>query len=72
MRTKALQDELKEKNRQLEQVLAKVEMLAITDPLTEIYNRRYFETTIEREFIISKRYNTPISCLMIDIDYFKK
>lgn len=72
MRTKALQDELKEKNRQLEQVLAKVEMLAITDPLTEIYNRRYFETTIEREFIMSKRYNSPLSCLMIDIDYFKK
>ncbi|NWF76819.1 MAG: diguanylate cyclase [Nitrospirae bacterium] len=72
MRTKALQDKLKEKNRQLEQVLAKVEMLAITDSLTEIYNRRYFETTIEREFIMSKRYNTPLSCLMIDIDYFKK
>lgn len=71
MRTKALQDELREKNRQLERVLTKVEILAITDPLTELYNRRYFELMLEKEFNRTKRYQSPTSCLMIDIDFFK-
>ncbi|UCG77949.1 MAG: diguanylate cyclase [Nitrospirota bacterium] len=71
LRTKSLQDELKEKNRQLEGLLARVEYLAITDPLTDLYNRRRFETVIEKEFKKSKRYNTPLSCLVMDIDKFK-
>jgi diguanylate cyclase (GGDEF)-like protein len=72
LRTKALQDELREKNRQLEEVLLKVEQLAITDPLTELFNRRRFETAIENEFKRTMRYGSPNSCLMIDIDFFKK
>jgi len=71
LRTKALQDELREKNRQLEEVLLKVETLAITDPLTGLFNRRHFETTIEKEFNRTIRYQSPVSCLMIDIDHFK-
>jgi diguanylate cyclase (GGDEF)-like protein len=72
LRTKALQDELREKNRQLEEVLLKVEQLAITDPLTELFNRRRFETALENEFKRTMRYGSPNSCLMIDIDFFKK
>ena len=72
LRTKALQDELKEKNRELEAVLSKLEVLAVTDPLTELFNRRYFETVIEREFSRTERYKSPCSCLMIDVDLFKK
>jgi len=71
LRTKALQDELRDKNRQLEEVLSKVEVLAITDPLTHIYNRRHFENLIENEFAGSARYKSPATCLMIDVDYFK-
>lgn len=71
LRTKALQDELREKNRQLEEVLSKVEVLAITDPLTELYNRRHFESLIEKEFNKTIRYKKPTSCILIDIDYFK-
>jgi two-component system cell cycle response regulator len=72
LRTKSLQDELREKNRQLEEVLIKVETLAITDPLTQLHNRRYFETAIEKEISRTMRYNSQTSCLMIDIDHFKK
>ncbi len=72
LRTKALQDELKEKNRQLEKLLEKVETLAVTDPLTELFNRRRFETVLEKEFKRTVRYKSPLTCLMIDIDYFKK
>lgn len=72
LRTKALQDELKQMNRQLEDLLGKVEQLAITDPLTELFNRRRFETVLEKEFKRTVRYKSPLACLMIDIDHFKK
>jgi len=72
LRTKALHDELKKMNQQLVEVLSRVEILATTDSLTELYNRRYFNTIIEREFQKTLRYNYPTSCLMIDIDNFKK
>jgi diguanylate cyclase (GGDEF)-like protein len=72
LRTKALQDELREKNRQLEEALLKLEVQAITDPLTELFNRRYFLSAVEKEFNRTVRYKSPTSCLMIDIDHFKK
>jgi diguanylate cyclase (GGDEF)-like protein len=72
LRTKALQDELKRKNRQLLELLEKVEILASTDPLTALFNRRRFEVVLEQEFKRATRYNSPLACLMIDIDYFKK
>lgn len=72
LRTKTLQDELRQKNRQLEELLVKVELLSITDPLTEIYNRRHFETIMKKEFARVIRYNIPLTCLMIDVDYFKR
>ncbi len=71
LRTKALQDELKEKNRNLEELLARVEILAITDPLTGLYNRRHFESIVENEFNLTARYKSPASCLMADVDHFK-
>lgn len=71
LRTKALQDKLRRKNQQLEDLLSKVEVLAITDPLTELFNRRHFEAVIEKEFERTKRYQHHSSCLMIDIDRFK-
>jgi diguanylate cyclase (GGDEF)-like protein len=72
LRTKALQDELKEKNVQLEKLLSRVETLAITDSLTGLFNRRHIETFIEKEFKAAYRYDSPLACLMIDIDFFKK
>jgi diguanylate cyclase (GGDEF)-like protein len=72
LRTKALQDELRQKNRQLEDMLERLEILAITDPLTGLFNRRRFENVLEKEFGRSVRYGTALTCLMIDIDHFKK
>ncbi|HOM88861.1 MAG TPA: GGDEF domain-containing protein, partial [Spirochaetota bacterium] len=45
--------------------------LSITDPLTGLYNRRYFIEQIELEFKRSKRYSRDLSLLMLDIDHFK-
>ncbi len=45
--------------------------LAITDDLTGLYNRRYFNQRLEREVLRAKRYRRPLAILMVDIDYFK-
>jgi diguanylate cyclase (GGDEF)-like protein len=71
LRHKALQDELRGKNRELQLMLEKVERMAVTDPLTELYNRRRFEIVVDREFTRTQRYTSPLSCLMLDIDHFK-
>lgn len=46
--------------------------LSIRDPLTGLYNRRYLEETLEREFIRARRARQPVSIIMLDIDHFKK
>jgi len=46
--------------------------LSITDELTSLYNRRYFEQLAANEFYRAERYKREISCLIIDIDHFKK
>ncbi|MDR2580792.1 MAG: GGDEF domain-containing protein [Fibromonadaceae bacterium] len=50
----------------------KVEAESLTDPLTKIYNRRYFDKALHLEFSRMKREKKPISFIMIDIDHFKK
>lgn len=44
----------------------------ITDPLMDIYNRRYLEQRLKEEVARTKRYKTPLSLLMLDIDHFKQ
>lgn len=51
--------------------VAKVEMQAITDGLTGLYNYRYFRTLLDQEFKRAMRYKRPLAMIMIDIDYFK-
>jgi len=46
--------------------------LSIMDPLTNLYNKRYFREAISKEVHKAERYNYPLSISMIDIDYFKK
>ncbi len=45
---------------------------AITDPLTGLANRRYFQSQLEREVARAKRFGRPLSLLMIDLDDFKR
>ena len=46
--------------------------LAITDPLTGIFNRRHFYQLSESELQRTCRYCRPLAVMMIDIDYFKR
>jgi diguanylate cyclase (GGDEF)-like protein len=47
------------------------ELMSIADPLTGLHNRRYLEARLTEELSRSKRYNYPLSFMMIDIDDFK-
>ena len=47
------------------------EQRAITDGLTGLYNHRYFYERLGQEVARARRYGTPVSLLMIDIDDFK-
>ncbi|MCK4469479.1 MAG: diguanylate cyclase [Desulfobacterales bacterium] len=60
-----LHESLKEKNRQLKE-------MANRDGLTGLYNHRYFKETILNDFQRAVRYHESLSCVMFDIDHFKK
>jgi len=47
------------------------QVMSITDPLTGLHNRRYLEARLTEELSRSKRYDYPLSFMMIDIDDFK-
>jgi diguanylate cyclase (GGDEF)-like protein len=72
LRTKSLQDELRMKNQQLEELLRQVQHMAITDALTGLYNRRHFYEVLEQEFSRAVRYQHPLALMLVDIDHFKK
>ncbi len=55
----------------LENVQEELRVLATTDPLTGLLNRRFFIELAEAEIKRSVRYKTSLSVLMIDIDHFK-
>ena len=44
---------------------------ATCDELTGLYIRKYLHHRLDAEISRSKRYGTPVSCLLLDIDYFK-
>ncbi|MFH0782666.1 MAG: GGDEF domain-containing protein [Pseudomonadota bacterium] len=62
--------------KQTESVIRKNEeamrLLAITDGLTDLYNRRHFNKLAEDEIGRALRYARPLSLIMVDIDFFKR
>jgi diguanylate cyclase (GGDEF)-like protein len=56
----------------LERERERISKIAITDPLTEIYNRKKFTDELERELQRSLRYRQKLSLIIFDIDHFKE
>ncbi len=52
--------------------LESVERLSTVDPLTGLYNRRYFEHSLESETIRARRYGRNLTLVLLDIDDFKR
>ena len=46
--------------------------LSTVDGLTQVFNRRYFQETLERELSRARRYDRPLALILFDIDHFKK
>ncbi|MBI5943185.1 MAG: PAS domain S-box protein [Chloroflexi bacterium] len=59
-------------HRELQQTLANEQMLARTDGLTGLYNRRYFHELAAREFIAAIRYQRPLTIMLFDLDGLKQ
>ncbi len=71
--------ELESKNRELERLAQALDrankeltLLSVTDGLTKAYNHRHFQERLRSEFSRAERYHTLLSCLLMDIDHFKK
>jgi len=52
--------------------IKELEMLAVTDPLTTLINRRKFNELLSYEIERNQRYRADLSLIMCDIDHFKK
>ncbi len=64
---RALQDQLSETQRLHERLQEE----AIRDPLTNLFNRRYFLESLKRELYRAQREGFPVTLMMVDIDHFK-
>ncbi len=64
--------ELKENHKKIQAQNAALKEMSMKDPLTGCLNRRAFFELFDTEWSSSKRYGYELSCIMMDIDYFKK
>lgn len=55
-----------------EQALQSLLLVSRTDELTKLWNRKMFKEIVAKETEYSRRYNTPLALILIDIDHFKK
>ena len=62
----------KEAEEKIQRLNIGLEQLAMTDYLTNLYNRRYFMQRGTEEFKRARRNKQPLALLMLDIDHFKK
>ena len=48
-----------------------LEVGIITDPMTKLFNRNYFDETLKKQIKLNSRYNAPFSLILCDVDFFK-
>lgn len=69
---RTLELKVQERTRELVKANEYLSQISLTDQLTELPNRRYAMKTLKALWEESQIYNTDITCLMIDVDYFKQ
>ena len=65
------EEQMKEANKKLQMANRLLTDFSYTDGLTGVYNRRYFDQMMQQEWERMKREKSPLSLIMLDIDYFK-
>lgn len=68
----AMLSELRVKNIQLEESLERLEVMAATDPVTGLANRRRFSELLNRYYGEALRYGFDLTCCMCDLDHYKE
>lgn len=66
-----LDAKVQERTAQLNQAMAKLEKLSITDELTQLSNRRYFDQALKKEVRRAQRASHVLALIYFDIDHFK-
>ncbi|MEM7019926.1 MAG: diguanylate cyclase [Pseudomonadota bacterium] len=73
---KALNEELEQQVSERTEALTKanevLEKLSNEDGLTQLYNRRYFNNSLQNEWQRLQRRHQPLSLIMLDVDHFKR
>jgi diguanylate cyclase (GGDEF)-like protein len=76
---KLVEKKLRQANDRLQEQLIEIGTLqselrtqAIRDPLTNLFNRRYLDDTLDRELARAAREHYPVCVIMLDIDHFKQ
>ena len=64
--------QLTQSRQSLRELNLKLHRLSVTDGLTKVKNRRGLEECLEREWERAERLGTPLSMVMLDIDFFKQ
>ena len=67
-----LEAEVARRTEELRDANERLETLALTDPLTGLFNRRYLDQALALEVTRQRRHKRPFSLLMIDVDHFKR
>ncbi|MCD7780256.1 MAG: GGDEF domain-containing protein [Candidatus Gastranaerophilales bacterium] len=55
----------------IKELKEKIENISTTDDLTGLHNRKFLLERLESEMSRAKRYNSTVSCILFDIDFFK-
>jgi len=56
---------------QLQKTLDELATMSRIDGLTQIYNRRHWQESLEQEYAKARRHDKKLSLIMLDLDYFK-
>ena len=67
-----LQKELEEKQQELLEINSRLRILAETDGLTSLKNRRSFQEALSLNVSLCRKYSRALSLLLLDVDHFKK
>jgi len=62
---------LQRQSDELQEINGKLKLLSITDPLTELFNRRHFDILLRKEIAYAQRHQEKVSLIIFDLDHFK-
>jgi diguanylate cyclase (GGDEF)-like protein len=71
IRLKRERDRLRQRAEELRRSAEAASEMSMTDPLTGLLNRYGLHRALQRELAQARRYARPLSCLLLDIDFFK-